>query len=48
MHPGYKAVSGSPNKRSYKDPLNLAELEEMMNKQYAQNSERKIGLAVKT
>ena len=44
----YKAVSGSPSKRSYEYPLKLAELEEVMNKRYAQNSERKVQWAMKT
>ena len=41
------AVAGSPKKCKYKDPLDLQELEKLMETCYAENSEWKVRWAVK-
>ena len=41
-------IASSPKKRKFKNPLDLSDLEDLMNKKYADSLEKKARWAVKT
>ena len=47
IRPHSMVIAASPKKHKFKDPLDLGDLQELMQKKYADNSEKKVRWAVK-